>query len=321
MPKATIIWFGGDDRPFKTFTLKKGLVSFFLGLFALTCISSIALAVVSTLQYRHIEKLSAKSAVIAAELQVLSTSLEENRARREELSELNRELGEELKRVRVMETRVREFLGLDGDPSAPERANQGGEAPTGYLEPNQSLENALSAAKTESPDIDSPAALSITNLAEVVTYLEQKREDTDKLPTILPVTCDDAWISCYFGWRTNPMSGEGKEYHNGLDIAGKWNSPIIAPADGKVIRSAKDTYLGNYVKLSHGDGLFTTFGHLEAREVKVGETIKRGDVIGRMGNTGRTTGTHLHYAIIKDKRYVNPLEYIWDSPSNQLARR
>lgn len=303
MPKATIIWFGGDKSPFRTFTVKKRLVVFAVVAFCAMCVTSAVLAIVAAGQH--------------SELLKLRTELKTTETQRQAVAEKNAELDSELERVKVLESRVRQFLGLESDDGAPQRSNQGGDGPSGALEDfDKGSATTLAMAATPETPLERTVE---QGLSEIVTYLDERFSETDKLPTILPVKSAGAWISCYYGWRTNPMSGKGKEHHNGLDIAGQWNSPIIAPSAGKVVRSARDTYLGNYVKLDHGDGLFTTYGHLNSRSVKVGQRVKRGDVIGRMGKSGRTTGTHLHYAVVKNKRYVNPLQYIWDSPSNQLA--
>ena len=91
----------------------------------------------------------------------------------------------------------------------------------------------------------------------------------------------------------------------------KWSRwSIIAPADGTVITAGKDRYLGKFIKIKHDDKFTTLYGHLLQREVKKGQKVKRGDPIGLMGNTGLSTGYHLHYEVRKDKVHVNPRNYI-----------
>jgi murein DD-endopeptidase MepM/ murein hydrolase activator NlpD len=103
-----------------------------------------------------------------------------------------------------------------------------------------------------------------------------------------------------------------------VDIAGPWKDPIVAPADGRVIRTGKDRLLGNYVKLEHSAEIKTLYGHLATVSVASGDRVKRGDRIGTMGNTGRSTGTHLHYSVSVAGKYVDPLDYIWDRPFHRL---
>jgi murein DD-endopeptidase MepM/ murein hydrolase activator NlpD len=157
-----------------------------------------------------------------------------------------------------------------------------------------------------------------TSLQEVLDHLENQREESRHYPTILPVTSDKAWLSCSFGKRTSPFSPERREFHNGIDIAGPWKDPILAPADGRIIRAGKDRLLGNYIKIEHSSKIKTLYGHLASIAVKSGSHVKRGEVIGYMGNSGRSTGTHLHYSVSVDGKYVNPLDYIWDRPFHRL---
>ena len=100
--------------------------------------------------------------------------------------------------------------------------------------------------------------------------------------------------------------------HNGLDIAGKYNDEIIAPADGTVTEVTKERFLGKVLRLDHGHGVETVFGHLNRFAAKKGQKVKRGQVIAYMGNTGRSTGTHLHYSVLKEERYIDPRQFIWD---------
>ena len=157
-----------------------------------------------------------------------------------------------------------------------------------------------------------------TSLQEVLDHLQDKQEASRRYPMILPVTSEKAWLSCSFGGRNSPFSPANKEFHNGVDIAGPWKDPILAPADGRVIRVGKDRLLGNYVKIEHSSRIKTLYGHMASTAVESGARVKRGAVIGYMGNSGRSTGTHLHYSVSVDGKYVDPLDYILDRPFNRL---
>jgi murein DD-endopeptidase MepM/ murein hydrolase activator NlpD len=98
--------------------------------------------------------------------------------------------------------------------------------------------------------------------------------------------------------------------HKGLDIANRAGTSVVAPADGIVVLTGADTGLGKMVSISHGYGIKTSFGHLSEIFVKPGQKIKRGAEIGRMGNTGRSTGPHLHYEVSLNGVSVNPAKYI-----------
>ena len=132
-------------------------------------------------------------------------------------------------------------------------------------------------------------------------------------PSICPVPRDKRYFfSSGFSSRIHPFTGR-REFHNGLDIAGHVGTSILATADGVVEKVAKDKYLGFYVAIQHGFGFRTLYGHLRSRPpLKKGQKVKRGEVIGQLGNSGRSTGPHLHYAVFVKGRAVNPWNYISD---------
>ncbi len=116
-------------------------------------------------------------------------------------------------------------------------------------------------------------------------------------------------MSSAFGWRRSPFTGE-KEFHHGVDISARRNTPIIAPGNGRVIKTGYHTYRGKYLQISHGWGRITTFAHLSKLSVSENQVVKRGQVIAYMGSTGRATGSHLHYEIEIDGEVVNPMHHI-----------
>ncbi|RME00618.1 MAG: hypothetical protein D6814_03185 [Calditrichaeota bacterium] len=155
-------------------------------------------------------------------------------------------------------------------------------------------------------------------LAEEGTRQIQRKlqENFDLLshtPSIRPVV--DGIITSRFGYRTDPFI-QKKKMHNGIDLLAKPGTPVIAPADGVVefVRSQYslgETY-GKVVVINHGRGVKTRFGHLGKIYVKVGQRVKRFDPIGQVGNTGRSTGPHLHYEVIVHNHFRDPLAYILD---------
>jgi murein DD-endopeptidase MepM/ murein hydrolase activator NlpD len=150
--------------------------------------------------------------------------------------------------------------------------------------------------------------------------MRSQRENWDSTPSIMPVSVNDYWFSSGFGWRRSPFTGL-KEFHNGLDISSGKGTPIIAPADGTVIKRGYDKYLGKFLKIDHGRKIITTYGHLSAYHVSPGQKVQRGDIVASMGNTGLSTGHHLHYMIKVKDRCVNPLHYILNAKANRLLVR
>jgi len=139
-------------------------------------------------------------------------------------------------------------------------------------------------------------------------YLEEQKAVLNFTPSIRPVR---GWISSGFGYRRSPFTGK-REFHRGLDIVNRKGSPVVATADGRVKFAGHNGGYGNLVVVDHGMGVETKYGHLYRIEVKVGDKVIRGQEIGALGNTGRSTGPHLHYEIVVSKHAVDPRRYFID---------
>ncbi len=152
-----------------------------------------------------------------------------------------------------------------------------------------------------------------TSFDSIRSYMTQNEQERRHLPSILPLPPDaEYWYSSGFGWRTDPFTGR-RQFHKGLDIAGHKGTDILATADGVVKKVGRDKLLGWYVSIDHGSGLSTLYAHLLKRPpVKKTQKVQRGGVIGKMGNSGRSTAPHLHYAVNRDKLAKNPKLYIFD---------
>lgn len=152
----------------------------------------------------------------------------------------------------------------------------------------------------------------------IVSKLKQDDHFRRHFPSIAPV--QGKWYrSSRYGLRKDPFTGR-QQFHNGVDLAGRPGTPIIATADGIIEKVAYDRRLGHYVKIDHGNGLQTLYGHLRSKpKLKLGNKVKRGDKIGEMGDTGRATATHVHYTVIKNNRAVKPFDYIFEEKSRYSA--
>ena len=131
----------------------------------------------------------------------------------------------------------------------------------------------------------------------------------DATPIIWPA---DGWISAGYGYRTDPFSGR-RDFHPAVDISTNKGSPVYATGTGRVVSASRNGGYGNLVEIDHGFGLLTRYGHLSEFSVAVGDTVVRGDVIGRVGNTGRATGHHVHYEVWVNGRTLNPRKLLLDS--------
>lgn len=151
-----------------------------------------------------------------------------------------------------------------------------------------------------------------TRLDVVRGNVEKRNALAAATPSIWP---SNGWLTSGMGLRRDPMSGNS-DFHPGLDIAGNKGQPVYATADGTVTQRGYQGAYGNLIVVDHGFGLVTKYGHLASYSVKQGEGVKKGQVIGRVGNTGRATGYHLHYEIHANGRLLNPLQLL----SQQKAR-
>lgn len=117
------------------------------------------------------------------------------------------------------------------------------------------------------------------------------------------------WISSYYGTRTNPFTGK-LQFHKGMDFAGKSGADVLAVAGGVVTWSGKRYGYGNLVEINHGNGYITRYAHNKEQLVDVGTTVKKGQVIAKMGSTGRSTGPHVHFEVLKNGRQINPQKFV-----------
>jgi len=145
-------------------------------------------------------------------------------------------------------------------------------------------------------------------LSQVEERLARQDELLASTPTIAPVA---GLLTDGFGRRRDPFTGR-HAFHRGLDISARRGTPVIAPGHGIVVFAGRNGGLGKVVKVSHGFGYTTVYGHLDEIDVEPGDEVERGDTIGLLGNTGRSTGPHLHYEVHVDGQAVNPLYYLLD---------
>lgn len=141
----------------------------------------------------------------------------------------------------------------------------------------------------------------------IVRRTVEKREALlNATPSIWPV---HGWLSAGFGTRPDPFTGQA-DFHPGLDISAEKGTPVLATADGTIDLAAPSGDYGNLVVVDHGFGLVTRYGHLSKFAVWQGQQVKRGDVIGFVGATGRATGPHLHYEVLANGKLMNPLQLL-----------
>ena len=144
-------------------------------------------------------------------------------------------------------------------------------------------------------------------LAALENALLSKKLDEQIRPDGRPVR--EGHISSYFGERQDPFTGH-QAFHKGIDFASGWGDDVVAVAAGIVTFSGEKAGYGNMVEVSHGNGLVTRYGHNSSLVVGVGRTVARGDTLAHVGSTGRSTGPHVHFEVLKNGRQIDPLSFI-----------
>ncbi|MBU3917209.1 M23 family metallopeptidase, partial [bacterium] len=158
--------------------------------------------------------------------------------------------------------------------------------------------------KLKKTDFDSK--LREISFFQLVAYLQERKDKLDRTPSIFPTK---GHLSSKYGRRVDPFTKK-QTMHMGLDIANRQYTPIYAPADGVVVNTFVNGKLGEFLVIDHGYHIVTRYGHLSKYEVRVGQHVKRGDLIARMGTTGHSTASHLHYEILVNDQYVDPEKYL-----------
>ncbi len=242
--------------------------------------------------FAHLNKVNKQQkeqlAALAREIEVIGKSLEELKA-----------LDNKLRTMVNLETRENrtQFLGIGG--SEPLSLGHAMSSEKGQRRMLQMMHRSIGGIKSE-------ISIQKSEKLELFSILETQKSVLACTPSIWPAK---GWVSSGFGKRISPFTNE-KEFHAGMDISAKLHSPIVAPADGVVTEVGSDYGYGKFVHVSHGYGYKTIYGHLDKSLVKVGQRVKRGQEIARVGSSGRSTGPHLHYEIHLNGLPVNPHRYI-----------
>lgn len=159
--------------------------------------------------------------------------------------------------------------------------------------------------------------MGLATLASKMSRLEEDMREYDQVlrergytPTIWPV---DGKLEGGFGGRRNPFGGPGYEFHSGQDIEAPMGTPVVSGASGRITFVGWQNGYGQLVVVDHGGGLTTRYGHLSQIDVETGQQVSRGQLVGRVGSTGRSTGPHLHYEVRINDEAVDPLQYLLSS--------
>ena len=219
------------------------------------------------------------------------------------------EIKQRIVQLNKFETKIRVIANIDQPGNHDALFGVGGSTPEDLntdIETSQQHTQLIKAMHGRAGQLKEAASKQQDSFTSLLNQLEDRKNLLAHTPTIRPA---DGWVASTFGYRQSPFTGR-REFHKGMDIANRQGTPIVATADGVVTYADDKGSLGIAMIIDHGHGVTTRYGHLEKISCKPGERVHRGEVIAAMGNTGRSTGPHLHYEVRLNGVPVNPAKYI-----------
>jgi murein DD-endopeptidase MepM/ murein hydrolase activator NlpD len=268
-------------------------------LYLLACIGFLSFFVAVGLGFNY-----ARMAFKAADYDKLRAENTDLKVQKENLQLQTLKLGEKINNLESISERIQNLIESDnaakrGKLNTPAVGGSKVDYPTSELLRSANIKDGLDMLKSRTAEMEGQFSLQ----EQVLTQRANQRRFT---PDVWPVK---GAITSHYGSRSDPFGGES-EMHLGVDISAIFSTQIHAPADGVVIYAHSMAAYGNLLVVDHGNGLTTRYGHLSRFIAKVGQKVKRGDVLGLVGMTGRTTAPHLHYEVRMNDRAVNPRTYL-----------
>lgn len=297
--KSSILFFSGKSNKVKTITFSRGVI------FTLLLLISVIIFGISWLinDYRKIK-------IQVPELRCLKKENEFHKTHIIALSKKIYKVQHQLASLQKFERQLRIMTNLEPPDKEKDQLFAVGGSNTNALESDYQLKEIhkglLYQMHQSLNSLETEIATASISQTELNNFLKEQKSILSSTPSIRPT---DGWYSSGFGYRISPFT-EQKEFHEGLDIATRIGTSIIAPADGLVVDIGKKGGFGNMIVMNHGYNIKTRYGHLNKFHVKKGQHVKRGQIIGEVGDTGRSTGPHLHYEVLLNGVPVNPLHYI-----------
>ena len=285
---------GGEHR---NFFIRGWLLPFLIVLILVLAAGNVYL-------FRYVPQRSA----LEARLQQSEKVMEEQNSQLVNMTAMLRQLQADLARIQQFDSKLRVMMNVDKETSV-EKPAMGGPVTEDFSKtylPLHRQELLTRKMHTFIKQLDTDVRLEEVRQQELFHALRESRELLAGTPSIWPA---EGWVTSSFGARNSPFTGR-RDFHKGIDIAAPHGTHIYAPAKGTVTFSGNDGAYGNSVTILHGNGITTRYGHMQKTNVKQGQVVNRGDIIGFVGSTGRSTGPHLHYEVMLNGVCVNPMRYI-----------
>ena len=198
-------------------------------------------------------------------------------------------------------------------PIIPDSVRKGGFDPNKYKDLEKLGSSKLVANTTKRLDkLRKQLVIQSKSLDEINKLSKEKEKFLASIPAIQPVNNKDLKrMASGYGWRSDPFT-KARKFHYGMDFSSPQGTPVYATGDGVVIRADDGSSgYGNHIRIDHGYGYVTLYGYLSAYNVRAGQHVKRGDLIGKVGSTGRSEAPHLHYEVIKNGEHINPIHFYY----------
>jgi len=249
---------------------------------------------------------------IKTQIPELNSLRKENRIQRTQLIALTQKIAQinrNMAKLQEFDRKLRVMTNLE--PSAEQDQFLGlGGSNENMLKPDYQLEKVhkglIHQMHKSLENLKTEIAVTSISQTELSNFLKEQKSILACTPSIKPT---EGWYSSGFGYRISPFTNR-REFHKGLDIATRIGTPVVATADGLVVFVGREGNFGKMIAVNHGYNLTTRYGHLHKYRVKKGQYVKRGQIIGEVGVSGRTTGPHLHYEVLLNGVPVNPLRYV-----------
>ncbi len=305
--KLTFFILSNSGAPVKQTTVSKSWL-IFLGIITISCLTGLgALGV----DYYSLKFTSQNPRSLEVKISEFQSEIEAQRAQIKKYAAEINTLKSELISLNEFEKKLRIIANIEQTELQNSLFGVGGSIPEDLdvniltTEKHNSL---LREMNEQVEQIDEAMTKQEDGFADLYEYIGEQRNILASTPAIRPTI---GWVSSKFGYRTSPFTGR-RTFHKGLDIANRKGTPIVATADGVVTFSGSKGNLGILLQVDHGHGMVTKYGHLLKSLKKRGEAVKRGEIIAHMGNSGRSTGPHVHYEVRLNGLPVNPSKYILD---------
>lgn len=305
--RYTVLFIDDKGNPVRESLVSKRAIRMLASLAVLL----IGLCATGAYQYVHMHKELIGKDDLIAKIEQQKSDIEGQRIQLQSFAHEINNLKASLVSLNDFESKIRIMANLEHRPDQASLFAMGGSMPEDLeadLPLSQDHDRLVREMHDQIEHVQQASSVQGTSFQALIKSLESKRNLLASTPSLRPTK---GWYSSKFGYRISPFTGR-KAMHRGLDIANSEGTPIIAPADGVVTFSGKKWLIGNLLKIDHGHGIRTLYGHASKLLKHKGDRIKRGDVIALMGNTGRSTGPHLHYEVRLNGVPVNPIKYILD---------